>query len=193
MTDPPNHPLVVNAAEGRLPSWARTSESRRAHMSRVSNLLREWAVVRGEDDDEIVRWAAVGTLHDVLRDGESAELRQIVGLDFRDLPSKALHGPAAAARLRSEGVSDEGLLLAVAYHTLGHPDLGTLGTALYVADFLEPGRKLQQEWRSGLRDRMPGELQAVVLEIAAARITGLVERRQALRPETASFWSSLVG
>ena len=162
-------------------------------MRRVSNLLREWAVVRGESDDEIIRWAASGYLHDVLRDAEPAELKEIVGVESQGVPSTALHGPAAATRLRSEGVFDEDLLLAVAYHTFGHPDFGTLGTALYVADFLEPGRSDQQNWRAALRDRMPSELEAVALEIAAARVTRLVERRQALRSETASFWSSLVG
>ena len=187
MTAPRNHPLIVRAADGLLPSWAQAGEPRRLHMTRVSNLMREWAVVRGVCNEEVVRWAALGHLHDVLRDGEPAELRMMVDAEFADLPGKLLHGPAAASRLAEEGVQDDGLLLAVACHTLGHPGLDTAGVALYTADFLDPGRTLRAEWRASLRQRMPGELDSVALEVATARAAHLRKGSHGVRPETAAF------
>jgi HD superfamily phosphohydrolase YqeK len=86
-----------------------------------------------------------------------------------------LHGPAAAERLREEGVADEELLAAVAYHTIGDPSFGQLGRALYAADFLEPGRTFRAEWRAELRERVPAELDAVVLEVARARVAHVRE------------------
>ena len=107
--------------------------------------------------------------------------------EFAELPGKLLHGPAAAGRLAREGVRDDGLLRAVAFHTLGHPDLDAAGVALYAADFLEPGRPIRAEWRASLRRRMPGEMDDVVLEVASARTRHLRGISESLRPETAAF------
>jgi HD superfamily phosphohydrolase YqeK len=160
-------------------------------MSRVAELLKKWAERRGEPPRERVRWAAVGYLHDALRDSDEDVLRREVGREFRHLPGKVLHGPAAAHRLRSEGVTDEELLHAIAFHTLGSPAFGTLGMALFAADFLEPGRKLRNDWRARLRDRVPDDLEGVVKEILEARIRHLVGRGRPLRPETVSFWNRM--
>jgi HD superfamily phosphohydrolase YqeK len=108
------------------------------------------------------------------------------------LAGSLLHGPAAAEKLRIDGVRDAGLLHAVAYHTLGHADLGPEGRALYAADFLEPGRLgLRDDWRTALRARMPGEVHDVVREILSARVVHLVETGRPVRPETMGFWNSM--
>jgi 2-amino-4-hydroxy-6-hydroxymethyldihydropteridine diphosphokinase len=97
-----------------------------------------------------------------------------------------------AERLRREGVADEPFLRALAYHTLGHPDLDRAGRALYAADFLEPGREGEGEaWRADLRRRFPEEPDSVVTEIVRARILHLVERGRPVRSETVAFWNSL--
>lgn len=149
--------------------------------------MREWAVERAEGEDEIVRWAALGHLHDVLRDGDPAKLRTMVGDEFAELPGKLLHGPAAATRLAREGVEDDGLLRAVAFHTLGHPALDAAGVALYAADFLEPGRAVRARWRASLRRRMPGEMDDVALEVARARAELPRGTGDTVRPEPAAF------
>jgi len=185
------HPIAERASRGELPAWAVASEDRRHHMRRVATLLSAWADALGLAEHDRRRWAAVGYLHDALRDAPADDLRARVPPEMTGLPGRILHGPAAAERLRVEGVADGELLLAVAYHTLGHPALGTLGRALYAADFLEPGRDLLNDWRAGLRDRMPGELEPVVREVLGARIAHLVDRRSAMRPETVGFWNAL--
>lgn len=102
-----------------------------------------------------------------------------------------LHGPAASELLRVEGVMDGSFLMAVAYHTLGHPGLGPAARALYAADFLEPGRDIRNEWRGGLRSRMPHDAEAVVREILSARIVHLLDTGRPIRPETAAFWNQM--
>lgn len=181
---------VRAAARGELPDWARASPGRRDHIARVAGLMRRWAAALGLPEGDRERWAAAAWLHDALRDADPEELRRTVPPEFRDLHPLLLHGPAAAARLA--GLADEPLRDAVRYHTIGHPRLDRLGRALYLADFLDPERDFAREWRAALARRMPGDLDAVLVEVVAARVRHLLEIRAPIRPETAAFWSSLV-
>src|SRR4051812_18550150 len=129
-------PLVRDAAAGRLPGWTQAKPKRREHMGRVAALMRAWAERLGLPPGEVARWAAAGWLHDALRDADPDELRPAVAAEYRELPGKLLHGPAAAERLA--GHADDELVSAVRCHTVGSPRFGKMGRALYLADFLEP-------------------------------------------------------
>lgn len=161
-------------------------------MARVAALLEEWAEARGEKPKEILRWKSLGYLHDVLRDEDPKALRKILPKDQRDFPDNVLHGPAAAFRLRKEGIKDREILDAVAYHTLGSPSLTDIGLATYAADFLEPGRRLRKKWRAGLREDMPDELHRVVLDVLGARLSHLIKAKRRVRPETMAFWNHML-
>ncbi|MBW3628734.1 MAG: HD domain-containing protein [Gemmatimonadetes bacterium] len=182
--------VVQAAARGELPAWTVASPGRREHMARVAALLSEWAEALDLSLADRARWVAVGWLHDALRDAPPEELRERVPLDFRHLPGPTLHGPAAAERL--EGSADPEMLQAIRYHTIGHSSFGELGKALYLADFLEPGRDFDVDWRASLTERMPDDLNSVLLEVLGARLQHLVEVRKPIRPETAAFWSAAV-
>ncbi len=160
-------------------------------MVRVATLLGEWATRRGESEREKIRWMAAGYLHDALRDEDPERLRGHVPAPFDELPGKVLHGPAAADFLRKEGVDDEELLHAISYHTVGSKDFGEIGFALVAADFLEPGRKMREDWRAELRERAAGDLREVVKEILADRLGSLLERRRPLGLEAVDMWNLL--
>ena len=187
------HPLVAAAAEGRLPAWAEATDARRSHIARVAALMEEWARALALPEADVGRWRAAGVLHDALRDADPEELRGELPPELRDVPPSLVHGPAAAARLQAAGVRDEPLVEAVRWHTLGHARLDRLGRALYLADFLEPGRDFSVEWRASLRRRVPAELDEVLLEVLAARLRHLADGRRSIRPETLSFWNAVVG
>lgn len=187
------HPTLQAAAGGTLPKWARVDKKRYAHMSRVADLMGQWAAAIGKTDVEQRRWRAAAFLHDALKNAPNRELRVIVPERFSRMPGPVLHGPAVAVRLRVEGVRDKGVLKAVTYHTLGHASLGRIGKALYAADFLEPGRNLRNKWRAGLRARMPADFDNVVHEIVRARIQHLLRKERPIRRETFGFWNRLVG
>jgi HD superfamily phosphohydrolase YqeK len=184
-------PTELAAARGELPDWSRASPKRREHMARVASLLEGWAHELGLGEEEALRWAAAGWLHDALRDADPGELAPLVRGAERDLPPKVLHGPAAATKLK--GSVDSRMLQAIHYHTIGHPELDLLGRALYLADFLEPGRTFSPDWRAALRARVPAEMDDVLVEVVSARIRHLLDQRKAIRPETAAFWSAAVG
>ncbi len=185
------HPWVAEAATGVLPDWAVARKKRRVHMARVAALLREWGEARGDDSRDVERWAAAGYLHDVLRDAKPDGLRAALSEPLDHLPDEVIHGPAAADRLRRGGVVDEPLLTAIAFHTLGSPDFGDIGKALYVADFLEPGRKVQPKWRARRRDEMPEGLDSVAQAIVGKRIQFLLRKGRPVPPETLGLWNVL--
>jgi predicted HD superfamily hydrolase involved in NAD metabolism len=54
---------------------------------------------------------------------------------------KLIHAPLGAHILQVRyGIQDPDVLMAVAYHPTGHPDLSVMGWIVYAADYLEPGR-----------------------------------------------------
>jgi HD superfamily phosphohydrolase YqeK len=186
-----NHPLVEAAGtEGRLPDWAYLDAPRRAHSKRVAGLMDRWGAALGLDDKDRVRWRAAAELHDAMKSYDPGELRIWAG---PGLPDPVLHGPACADRLRSAGVDDEELLLAIAFHSTGHPDLGELGEFLYLADYLEPGRKIRSSRLPALRARLPGEREAVLTEVLAMRIGHLLDKRRPVLQATMDFWNRLMG
>lgn len=160
-------------------------------MTRVAEVMGDWARSRGEEPVDVHRWVAAGYLHDALRDEDPESLRPWVEEEFRTLPGKVLHGPGAARRLHNEGVNDDSLLHAIRFHTLGSQDFDTLGLALFAADFLEPGRRMRQDWRAELRMKAPSALEAVVKEILSDRIGYLLDNGRPVHPVTMNFWNRL--
>jgi 2-amino-4-hydroxy-6-hydroxymethyldihydropteridine diphosphokinase len=179
------------AEQGRLPEWAQVDEERRGHIVRVAALLEDWATALTLPEGEVRRWRAAAWLHDALRGADAAEIRSLVPLHLRDLAPPLLHGPAAAELLRNEGVTDEPLLLAIGYHTLGHTGFDPCGRALFAADYLEPGRNFDPLARAALRARMPHGLDEVLPTILRARIVHLLQSGRRVRPETLAFWNTI--
>lgn len=186
------HPLVEKAAAGELPAWAEASPDRKEHVRRVSELMGHWAGRLGLNPRDTARWRAAGLLHDALRDADFDALRDRVAPELRDAPGKMLHGPAAAARLREDGVDDDALLLAIAWHTLGHADFDDLGRALYLADYTEPGRDYESAELAARRERVPHDMEGVLREVAEDRIARSLRRGRPLLEPTVGFWNGLV-
>ena len=187
----PLHPLVQAAAAGTLPEWSVVTATRRQHAARVSALMRAWATELNLGPENLDRWAAAGLLHDVLRDEDPAVLRSDVPEHLQVEDGSTYHGPAAAARLQREGVEDDALLLAIAHHTLGHPELDRMGLSLCAADFLEPGRTRLPRLRKKLRKRMPNKVQKVARRIFRYRMTESLRANRRLPPDTVALWNRL--
>jgi HD superfamily phosphohydrolase YqeK len=189
MTRPVPHPILMAAAHGELPDWARIDQSRLRHVASVAQLLERWAEALDLDEADRIRWAAAGWLHDALRDADPAELAAEAG----DYPSKVRHGPAVAVRLRSAGVDDDEFLEAVRYHSLGCRGLRRLGRFLYLADYLEPVRPYDPVRHAALRARLPDDHVTALRWVCARRIDDRLRRGKSLHPDTVSFWNELAG
>lgn len=162
-----------------LPPWAVVTPERRGHIERVVEVIAGWAQAQQVSPMERDRWKRAAWLHDALRDAPAAD--------------ELAHGPMAAERAARGGETDQGVLDAVRYHSLGFARWDDVGRMLYLADYLEPGRSFDREVRRALAARVPAERDAVLTEVAGRRIARVLVERWPLVRETVDFWNALVG
>jgi HD superfamily phosphohydrolase YqeK len=142
--------------------------------------------------DEALAWHDAGRLHDALRDAPEAELRaQLRGTSFADSPFGVLHGPAAAALLERDGEKRAGVLLAVRWHTVGNAVWDHTGRALFMADFLEPGRSFAREDRAFLASLLPRDFDGVFRQVVRMRLEWTLREGKPLFPESIVLWNSV--
>lgn len=184
----------MDAAEPQLPEWAQVGEKRRAHIARVTALLDRWAREMSIPAADAQAWHDAGLLHDALRDAAEPELRVMVrGTAFADSPAGVLHGPAAAARLEREGERRAGVLLAVRWHTVGNAAWDHTGRALFMADFLEPGRGFMRHDRAFLASLLPRDFDGVFRQVVRMRLEWTLREGKPLFPESIVLWNSVSG
>jgi len=172
-----------------LPSWAQVSDKRRAHILRVAALLERWANVMCISEQERRNWIDAARWHDSLRDAPREELRRLAG--EAPYEPEMLHGPAAAAKLVLEGERRSNVLDAIRYHTVGSPAWDSTGKALYMADFLEPGRSFSREDRAFLSAQVPHDFEGVFRQVVRMRLVYALNEGHTLFPETVQLWNSI--
>lgn len=160
-----------------LPAWAQVRRRRRAHIRRVAGLVEAWASEIDIEPRERSRWLAAVWLHDALRDAR--------------LPPGTTHGAAAADRAARDGETDRGVLDAVRFHSVGYAGWDDVGRMLYLADYLEPGRKGRRKERAKLAKRVPRQRDAVLREVVARQIEEELAAGRPIDPLTLAFWNSL--
>ena len=172
-----------------LPPWAEVSRKRRKHIKRVTRLLASWAdEMRLPPADRQV-WIDAGRYHDALRDATVEELRTLAGSSITEV--ELLHGPAAASRLERDGETRQNLLDAIRYHSIGSEKWDRVGRALYMADYLEPGRKFDAEQRAKLAAIVPADFDSALRQVAEARMAYARHKGFTEYPESAAFLESL--
>lgn len=172
-----------------LPHWAAVTDKRAAHIQRVTALLNAWAAAMRLPAAEARAFIDAGRLHDALRDAPEERLRAITA--DRASPPGLLHGPAAATLLEADGERRSDVLEAIRFHTVGSPSWGRVGKALYMADFLEPGRKFARADRHFLATQVPAAFDGVFRQVVRMRLEWTVREGNVIFPETVALWNSL--
>jgi 2-amino-4-hydroxy-6-hydroxymethyldihydropteridine diphosphokinase len=172
-----------------LPPWAHVTEKRRQHIARVLRLLEQWADAMHVSNDERAAWHDAGLLHDALRDAPEAELRAHARDSARDV--EMLHGPAVANLLEERGETTPQVRLAIRYHTVGCADWDRTGRALYMADFLEPGRTFSRDVRAFLAAQVPHDFDTVFRQVLRLRLEYALREGFTLFPETVALWNAV--
>lgn len=172
-----------------FPAWTQASEKRRKHVARVIELLMQWADELAIPAQERQAWYLAGLLHDALRDAPEDELRGLADDAVRE--SELLHGPAVANLLGSRGEGTPSVLEAIRYHTVGAPDWDRTGKALYMADFLEPGRHFLRRDRAFLAAQVRNDFDGVFRQVVRVRLEHALREGFSLFPETVGLWNAV--
>ena len=180
---------MSDAASIELPQWAQVSPKRLAHICRVTDLVVAWAGAMGLSPQERERWHDAAFFHDCLRDAPVDELRELVS--DPTIPDPLLHGPAAAAVLAREGESRTDVLEAIRWHTVGCRAWNRTGRALYMADYLEPGRPFARDERAYLAARVPTDFGGTLRQVVRQRIEWTLREGHELHSETVALWNEV--
>lgn len=172
-----------------LPKWAVASKKRREHIARVTALIDGWARSMRISKTEARAWHDAALLHDAYRDADEDVLREWSGDSKR--AAELLHGPAAAERLEHEGETRRDVLNAIRYHTVGNATWARTGRALYMADFLEPGRRFLIAERNYLAGRVPGDFDGTFREVVRLRLSWSLMQGGELFPESVALWHAV--
>ncbi|MEB6241706.1 bis(5'-nucleosyl)-tetraphosphatase (symmetrical) YqeK [Staphylococcus gallinarum] len=119
-------------------------QKRFEHSLRVAETAVKLADIYDGDKDKA---ELAGILHDYSKYDDLGEMYQTVtkhNLDSKLLSygSEILHGPVCAVIMKEKyGVYDDEVLSAIEYHTTGRAQMTKTEKLVFVADYIEPGRK----------------------------------------------------
>lgn len=160
------------------------SDKRFAHSLGVMETARALAEHYGEDAK---RAALAGLLHDVAKElsiDESLLKCEAYGVKvdaYMARAPKTIHAPLGAAVLKNEwGITDEGVLHAVAVHTLGCAEMSLLDKIIYMADYIEPNRTF--EGVAELRAQAFRSLDEAIMVGASWTLTEIIENGRTIHP-----------
>ena len=178
----------------------RGTKDRLDHVRSVAATVERIAVGGGWPQAVVEAAARAAWYHDALKaDSIDEWLRFITAVDQEpdgwavSQAPKLLHAQAAAAWAVVEWAEqDTEVLAAVRHHPTGHPDWGTVGWLLYVADFCEPLRDHALEIQTAslivLAGQGPAGLRRAAAQVLDHRVHWLVERERPIHPLS---WAAL--
>jgi predicted HD superfamily hydrolase involved in NAD metabolism len=172
-----------------LLTWlaANVPETRIRHILRVEQMSIDLARHHGIDPDLA---AQAGLMHDLAKYFKSDRLLTMAenaGLILNDIEQQVphlIHADVSAIVAREEfGITHEGILNAIANHTLGKPGMDPLSCIVYLADTLEPGRGKTDELNE-LRALSLENLKIAVWRTADYSLQYLLKSQQLIHPRT---------
>ena len=154
-------------------------EKRFKHSLRVAETAVKLAEIYDGDKDKA---NLAGVLHDYCKYDDLSTMYQIVtqhNLDSELLSygGEILHGPVCAAIMQSEfGIEDEEVLLAIKNHTTGRKEMTKTEKLVFIADYIEPGRKTPgvEEIRDMAYNQ--GSLDKTIYEISKRTVLFLISK-----------------
>jgi 2-amino-4-hydroxy-6-hydroxymethyldihydropteridine diphosphokinase len=152
-------------------------------------LVDQWASSMAIGEPDRRAWHDAALWHDALRDAPEPLLRKLTGDAASD--ASLLHGPAAAIRLSADGERRVNVLEAIRWHTTGAMDWDATGQALYMADFLEPGRPFAQTEREYLARQVAADFQGTFRQVVRLRLERALREGNTLYPQTVAMWNSI--
>jgi predicted HD superfamily hydrolase involved in NAD metabolism len=109
----------------------------------------------------------------------------------KDMPGLWHPHAAEGVALRKWGIKDPFILEAIRCHTLGNPEMAPLAQLIFIADFIEPGRRFAGV--SWARKSAFEGLNSGVRAKASLTIEFLLEKRMKIHPRLLETWNHFCG
>ena len=138
-------------------------------------------------------------LHDIARDFSVDEMKAAILQEDPDVqfPRQMLvepvllHAHAGAAVARNQfGVTDNEILRGIALHTTGGPGMGLLERIVFVADFIEPGRRMHGVEEA--RKLAAENLDAAMLYILKLVLTYLLDQDKCILSDSIDAYNDII-
>jgi predicted HD superfamily hydrolase involved in NAD metabolism len=170
---------------------AQVSPKRYQHIKGVAQTAKKLAVLYGLSSDKA---ELAGWLHDCAKELSKSEMAEWIKkgpfkLDVDEIGIPALWHPHAGASIALEkwGIKDAQILEAIRCHTLGSPAMSPLARVVFVADFIEPGRKF--DGVTLVRKIARKSLDASVLLKCSMTIEYLLEKNMKVHGRLLDTWN----
>ena len=134
--------------------------------------------------------------HDYAKFRPKEEMKQILIDEKEDVRllqfhHELWHAPAGAALVRKEtGIKDEEVLSAIRWHTTGRPGMTLLEKIVYLADYIEPGRRFPGV--DNVRKTAEKNLDNAVLSAVKNSILFLMSKQQPVFPVTMDTYNDFI-
>lgn len=165
---------------------------RHTHTLGVRDTLVDLA--RRHDVDE-GKAAVAALLHDCAKGLPPARLKSLLSKTDADPIEKKLpplwHAPVGAMLARAKyGVRDAQVLAAIRWHSTGREGMGKLERLLFVADYVEPGRRFKEA--PSLRKLARTDFDLAFRQVVRSKLTYLLAHGRVIHPHSIALWNSLV-
>lgn len=158
---------------------AKLPEKRYKHSLRVAETAVKLAEIYDGDKDKA---ELAGVLHDYCKYDDLSTMYQVVRQyelesDLLSYGGEILHGPVCSAIMENDfDVKDEEVLLAIKYHTTGRQQMTKTEKLVFIADYIEPGRKTPgvEEIRDMAYNQ--GSLDKTIYEISKRTVLFLIQK-----------------
>ncbi len=192
-----DYPTTLTSGQSRASILAllqnRLSDARYQHCLRVEATARMLAERFGED---VARAGLAGLLHDYAKEIPISDYVDVIkrnGFDLQLLKYNrgVWHGMVGTWFIRNEvGVTDHQVIQAIERHTTGDPEMTTLDQIIFVADFIEPERKLPAEV-AARRAAKTNMREATLIELENT-LTYLIQNHKIVYPKTLLTYNAFI-
>lgn len=172
---------------------SRLSKKRFAHTCSVRDVACDLASHLGCDPAKAERAAL---LHDAGRQYSQEEMHEMLTLHIHDLPADMfrtkglMHAHVSYYIAKTSfGITDREVLEAIRYHTTGKDNLSLLAKIVYLADYIDPLRKL--DGLDELFEKARYDFNAVLLEVIVRSMSYVLAKHEFLAQETVLFYNEV--
>lgn len=147
-------------------------------------------------DVDIEKASMAAIFHDYAKYRPLEEMRQIIKdsrlpQDLLDYNGELWHAPVGAILVEKEvGIIDQEVLSAIRFHTSGRANMTKLEKVIYLADYIEPGRRFPGV--DEVRALAIQDLDEALLQAIGNTITFLISKKQLIYPDTFRAYNDLM-